>query len=198
MEFMVVLPRSEIRRAQLVGILSSVLSVVVIGGIVSVFADASPLGQVPLTLLGLVAVAAIGLSLMQLLSHRGASRALIFHEGDHYVVATNFLHEGYKLRFFRDILNEKIVSFSDAERDQWSALERVGYHAVFSVRDVRKPVLLPLCFMVFDEVFVVDHNRRWDYFNSKNTSEPTFSDRGVGPFDLDAVLPQSQSGPSSS
>jgi hypothetical protein len=195
---MVVLPRSEIRRAKFGAVLTLVLAAVVLVGAAIRLPGSSQLAQVPLILLGLVAFAAAAIAAIQLLSHRSNSQAVIFHEGDHYVIATNQLHEGYKLRFFRDVLNDGIVSFTDNEREQWSVLLRVGFHPVFHVRNVRKTVLLPLCFMVFDEVFVVDHTRRWDYFNCKNTSEPTFSDRGVGPFDLDSVKPQSQSGPSSS
>ena len=187
---MVVLPRSEIKRAQLGGMLTCILGAAVLGGVLFNFAGASELVRVGMTLLAIVALVAIGLSLLSILSHRRNNQAVLFQDEDHFVVATNHLHEGYKLRFFRDILNEKIVSFTDAEREHWKVIEQFGFHAVFNVHDVRKPVLLPLCFMVFDEVFVVDHTRRWDYFNSKNTSEPTFSDRGVGPFDLEAVLPE--------
>jgi len=186
---MVVLPRSEIKRSKLGAILTLILGVFAIGSAWVWYPGTGTAGRVALVLVALVAVAAIVLALLQILSNRHRSRAVIFHDGEQFVVATNHLHEGYKLRFFRDILNENITSFSDEERERWNALSRVGYHAVFRVRNVRKPVLLPLCFMVFDEVFTVDHSRRWDYFNTTNTSEPTFSDRGVGPFDVDLVLP---------
>ena len=187
---MVVLPRSEIKRAQVGGVLTCILGGVVLVEILSNFVGASELVQVGMTLLAIVALGAIVLSVLGALSHRRNSRAVIFQEEDHFVMATNHLHEGYKLRFFRDVLNEKIVTFTDAEREHWKVIEQFGFHAVFGIKDIRKPVLLPLCFMVFDEVFVVDHTRMWDYFNSKNTSEPTFSDRGVGPFDLGAVIPE--------
>ena len=195
---MVVLPRSEIKRIRIAGVLTCILAVFVVVSVLSRFGGASEVVRVGMFLLALVAISALVLSVLQILAYRKNSQAVIFHEGDRFIIATNFLHEGFKLRFFRDILNENVTSFTDSERDQWSVLERVGFHAVFNVRGVRKTVLLPLCFMVFDEVFVVDHMRRWDYFNCMNTSEPTFSDRGIGPFDLDTVIPQSQSGPSSS
>ena len=195
---MVVLPRSELRRNQWAGVLTCVLALAVLAGIPSAYAAAGEGARVGVILLALAAVAAAGLSVMQILAHRRGSRAVIFHESGHFVIATNLLHEGYKLRYFRDVLNEQITSFTDEERDRWRVLERVGFHPVFKVSRVRKPVLLALCFMVFDDVFVVDHTRRWDYFDSRSTSEPTHSARGVGPFDLDAVMPQSQSGPSSS
>ncbi len=195
---MVVLPRSELRRSQWAGVLTCVLALAVLAGVASAFGDAGEGARAGLIVLALAAIAAAGLSVLQMLAHRRGSRAVIFHESGHCVIATDLLHEGYKLRFFRDVLNEQITSFTDEERDHWRALERFGFHAVFKVSRVRKPVLLALCFMVFDEVFVVDHTRRWDHFDSRNTSEPTHSARGVGPFDLDAVMPQSQSGPSSS
>ena len=47
-----------------------------------------------------------------------------------------------------------------------------GFHPVFKLQNVRNPFLLPLCFMLFDEVFVWDHTNRWDYFDCRNTSEP--------------------------
>lgn len=189
---MVVLPRSEIKRSKLGAILTLIVAVFAIASAWASFGGAGTGGRIVLVLVTLAAVAAIALALIQILANRHRSRAVIFHDGEQFVVATNHLHEGFKLRFFRDILNENITSFSDEERERWNALNRVGYHAVFRIHNVRKPVLLPLCFMVFDEVFTVDHSRRWDYFNSTNTSEPTFSDRGVGPFDIDLVLPDSK------
>ncbi len=189
---MVVLPRSEIKRSKLGAFLTLIVGVFAIGSAWTLYAEAGAGGQAALVLVAIAALAAIALASIQILSHRHRSRAVIFHDGEQFVVATNHLHEGFKLRFFRDILNENITSFSDEERERWNALNRVGYHAVFRVHNVRKPVLLPLCFMVFDEVFTVDHSRRWDYFNSTNTSEPTFSDRGVGPFDIDLVLPDTK------
>jgi hypothetical protein len=189
---MVVLPRSEIKRFKTEAFLTLILAIFAIGSSWSFYGGAGTATRVALVALIVAAVAAIVLASIQILAYRHRSRAVIFHNGDQFVVATNLLHEGYKLRFFRDVLNESISSFSDEERERWNALDRVGYHAVFSVRNVRKTVLLPLCFMVFDEVFTVDHSRRWDFFDSKNTSEPTFSDRGVGPFDLDSVLPNAK------
>ena len=186
---MVVVPRNEIKRVQIGGVLTCVLSVVVLTGIVTNFMGATEFLKICMLLLAIVALSAIALSVVGVFSTRRNSKAVIIQKQDHYIVATNHLHEGYKLRFFRDVLNEKIVSFTDAEREQWKSIEQFGFHAVFNVKEVRKPVLLPLFFMVFDEVFVVDHTNRWDYFNSKNTSEPTFSHRGVGPFDLNAITP---------
>jgi len=181
-----------------VGILTIILAIAMLVGVASEFGSASEAGRVGLTLLGLVALGAGIFSAIQIWANRGFSQVVIFTEPGHFVIATSSLHEGYKLRFFRDVLNENITSFTDSEREHWSVLEQVAFHPVFKVHSVRKQVLLPLCFMVFDEVFVVDHSRRWDFFNSRNTSEPTYSDRGVGPFEVERILPQSQSGPSSS
>ena len=93
------------------------------------------------------------------------------------IVATNALHEGFKLRFLRDILGENVASFSDEDRARWKPLENDGFYAAFAVRNVRKLIMLWLCTMVFDDVFAVDRNNRWEHHDASNTAEPTYSKR---------------------
>jgi hypothetical protein len=38
-------------------------------------------------------------------------------------------------------------------------------------------VLLRLCMMIFDDVFVADRNNRWEHHDSSSTAEPSFSKR---------------------
>ena len=192
---MVVLPRRELNKAHIGGVLGLILAVTVLIGVVSNFSDSSDVLQIGLLALGLVAVAAIAITLMLFLSHRNTSKILLFHQEDATIVATNSLHEGFKLRFFRDVLNDNLVAFSDEEREQWSALSSQGFHPVFKIQNVRMPFLLPLCFMTFDEVFVWDRTNRWDYFDCRNTSEPTYSERGIRPFEAEAILPETHRQP---
>ena len=93
------------------------------------------------------------------------------------VVATNALHEGFKLRFLRDILGENVMSFSDEDRARWKPLENDGFYAALTVRSVRKLIMLRLCTMIFDDVFAVDLSNRWEHHDASNTPEPTFSKR---------------------
>ena len=192
---MVVVARSEIKRMRIVSMLTLILTVAVLFGIISNFSDKSEPIQAVLIALGLVALVAAPLAGIQLWLDRGPSKAVIFNSGDQMVIATNQLHQGFKLRLFRDLLSEHMVAFSDEERERWSVLTKEGFHPVFLMNNVRKTFLLPICFMVFDEVFMTDGSGRWDYYDCRNTSEPTFAERGIGPFSDDSIVPAPKSQP---
>jgi hypothetical protein len=117
------------------------------------------------------------LSFVQLYAHPRRSQVLLFQHDDETVVATNAIHEGYKLRFLRDVLGENVFSFSDDDRARWKSLEADGFYAALIVRNVRKLMLLRLCTMMFDDVFAVDRSDRWEHHDSSSTSEPSFSKR---------------------
>jgi hypothetical protein len=38
-------------------------------------------------------------------------------------------------------------------------------------------MMLRLCTMIFDDVFVADRNGRWEHHDSSRTAEPSFSKR---------------------
>ena len=167
---MVILQRNEATRNRVLFFLSIILS---IAALVLSF-------RVSLTLflvLGAVSAVAIALSLLQLYVHPKRSQVLLFQNDDEIMVATNVLHEGYKLRFLRDILGENITAFSDEDRVKWKTLEADGFYAALHVRNVRKLIMLRLCTMMFDDVFAVDRNNRWEHHDSSNTAEPSFSKR---------------------
>lgn len=185
---MVILPRNEIRRTRVIAILSAILALAVLGGLLR-SPDLHPAIRLGL---GLAALAGLVLPVVHILSMRGPSKMVLFHQGNQTILATNHLHQGNRLRFFRDVLGEHQFAFSDEERERWSALEKEGFHPVFNVRDLRKTYLLALCCMTFDEVYVLDHLGRWDFFNCHNTSEPTYSTRGVSPFRDDWILPETR------
>ena len=145
--------------------------------------------------MGLVAVVTLVLSIFPLIYRRATSKLLLFHQGNDYVVATNHLHDGFKLRFFREVLSDAVGPLSDDDRIRWNGLSREGFHPVFVIRNTRKTVTLPISSMLFDEVFVCDHTQRWDYYDCRNTSEPTFSKRGVSPFKNDSVVPNRKEQP---
>ena len=174
---MVVLQRNEVSRNRFLHFLTIVLSAVVITGVFFSFPGRSEPVQLLLVLLGLTAFAAIILSLVQIYAHPGRSQALLFQRDEEMVVATNALHEGFKLRFLRDILGEHVSSFSDEDRARWKTLEADGFHAGLYVRNVRKVMMLRLCMMIFDDVFVADRNERWEHHDSSSTAEPSFSKR---------------------
>src|SRR6266850_8541001 len=175
---MVVLQRNEVSRIRLLYILTIILSAVVLAGTIVNFSQRSEPAQAFSLLLGAIAVVAAVLSLIQLLAHPKRSQVLLFHRGDEeMVVATNALHEGFKLRFLRDILGDHVTSFTDEDRAHWKSLEDDGFYAALYVRHVRKLIMLRLCTMIFDDVFVADRNNRWEHHDSSRTAEPSHSRR---------------------
>ena len=174
---MVVVQRNEVSRNKVIYFLAIVLSAVILAEALMNFSLSSQIGQLTYVLLALAAILAVALSLIQVFAHPKRSQVLLIHRDEDMVVATNALHEGFKLRFLRDILGENVTSFSDDERARWKPLENDGFYAAFSVRNVRKLIMLRLCTMVFDDVFAVDRNNRWEHHDASNTAEPTYSKR---------------------
>lgn len=172
---MVVVQRNEVSRGRVLSWLTIILSAVIIGGIAYIYSGQSDLIQFALVMLGAVAAIAIFLSVLQLYAHPKRSQVLLFQRDDEIIVATNAVHEGFKLRFLRDILGENVFSFSDEERARWKSLEADGFYATLYVRSVRKLIMVRLCTMIFDDVFVADRNGRWEHHDSSSTPEPSFT-----------------------
>ena len=172
---MVVVQRNEVSRGRVLAWLTILLSAVVIGGIVRVYLAQPDFMRFALIVLGAIGVVAVFLSVLQLYSHPKRSQVLVFHRDEDMVIATNAMHEGFKLRFLRDILGENVFAFSDEERARWKNLEADGFYASLYVRNVRKVIMLRLCTMIFDDVFVADRNGRWEHHDSSSTPEPSFS-----------------------
>src|ERR1041385_7812912 len=135
---MVVVQRNEVSRSKVIYILSTVLSAVVLAEAFMNFSLSSQIGQLIYVLLALAAILAVVLSLIQLFAHPKRSQVLLIHRDEDMVVATNALHEGFKLRFLRDILGENVTSFSDDERARWKMLEDDGFYAALCVRSVHR------------------------------------------------------------
>jgi hypothetical protein len=178
---MVIVQRNEVSRNRVLHILTIILSAVVLAGIIFNVSRSSEMVQALCVLLGAIAVVAVVLSLIQLFAYPKRSQVLVFHRDDEMVVATNALHEGFKLRFLRDILGEHVASFTDEDRARWKSLESDGFYAALYVRSVRKLIMLRLCTMIFDDVFVADRNNRWEHHDSSRTAEPTYSKREMPP-----------------
>src|SRR5262245_19596881 len=174
---MVVLQRNDVNRNRTIFLLTLILSLLVLASIAMNFSGASEATRVLLVLLGGLGIAAIVLSLVQLYAYPRRSQVLLFQNDDEIVLATNALHEGFKLRFLRDILGENVTAFSDDDRTRWKILEADGFYATLYVRNVRKLIMLRLCTMIFDDVFVADRNNRWEHHDSSSTAEPSFSKR---------------------
>ena len=174
---MVVVQRNEVSRNRVLYLLTIVLSTVVLAGIAFNFSGRTGVLQALLVALGAAAVLALVLSAVQLWAHPRRSQVLLFQREDETVVATNAIHEGFKLRFLRDVLGENVSSFSDEDRARWKSLEANGFYAALNIRNVRKVIMLRLCTMIFDDVFVADRNDRWEHHDSSSTAEPSFSKR---------------------
>jgi len=174
---MVVVQRNEVSRTRILFFLAIILSAVVLAGVGMNFFGASDTARLLLVVLGVLAIAAVVLSLVQLYAHPKRSQVLLIQSDDALVIATNALHEGFKLRFLRDILGEQVAAFSDEDRLRWKTLEKDGFYATLYVRNVRKVIMLRLCTMIFDDVFFADRNNRWEHHDSSSTSEPSFSKR---------------------
>jgi len=171
---MVVLQRAELRRNRAIYILAIVLAASVIAMAVTRYAEASEPSRIALVALAMTGVAALILSVIQLYAFPRRSHVLLAHRGAEMVIATNALHESFKLRFLRDVLADSISSFSDEERARWKFLEEDGYYAALLVRNAKKVLVLRLCTMIFDDVFAVDATNRWEHHDSSNTAEPAF------------------------
>ncbi|PYS51404.1 MAG: hypothetical protein DMG13_18670 [Acidobacteria bacterium] len=174
---MVIVQRNEVNRNRVLHLLTLLLSGVVLAGIAVTYSSRAEPVQLLLALLGFTAVLAIVLSFVQLYAYPRRSQVLLFHREDEIVVATNTLHEGFKLRFLRDVLGEHVASFSDEDRARWKSLEEDGFYAALYIRNVRKVMMLRLCTMIFDDVFVEDRHGRWEHHDSSRTAEPSFAKR---------------------
>jgi hypothetical protein len=172
---MVVVQRNEVARNRFLQVVAIVFSGLVIAGAVRGFSERSPTMQWVSGLLGAAAIVAIVIAVIQLYAHPRRSQVLLFSRDDAVVIATNALHEGFKLRFLRDIFGENVFSFSDEERARWKGLEADGFYPSLYVRNVRKVIVLRLCTMIFDDVFAADRNGRWEHHDSSSTAEPSFS-----------------------
>ena len=178
---MVIQQRTELRRNRILYFLSIILAVVVLTGVILQYPQAAQALQVVLFLLGLAALAAIGLALAQLYAFPKRSHAILIQRDGDIIIATNAVHEGFKLRFLRDVIGENVFSFTDQDREQLKALEADGYYPAFIVRNVRKILVLRLCTMVYDDVFCIDSSERWEHHDSSNTSEPSSHKREMPP-----------------
>jgi hypothetical protein len=176
---MIVVQRNEVSRTRLLSFLAIFVSAVALAGIVSLFPGQSETLQVILIAIGAAAVLAIVLAILQVWAHPRRSQVILFQRGEEFIIATNALHEGFKLRFLRDILGEGVCAFSDEDRARWKNIEPTGFYATMNVRGVRKVILLRLCTMIFDDVFVSDAHQRWEHHDCSNTAEPSFSRRAM-------------------
>jgi hypothetical protein len=181
---MVIQQRTELARNRILYILCLVLAVAALIGVVSLYSSSGQTTQLLLMLVALAAIAAIGLVVVQLYSFPKRSHALLIQREGDFIIATNAVHEGFKLRFLRDVLSENVFSFSDEDREKYKTLEEDGYYPVMLVRSVRKVLLLRLCTMIFDDVYFVDNTNRWEHHDSSSTPEPSFHKREMPPLRL--------------
>ena len=181
---MVIQQRTELRRNRILYFLSLILAIPVLAIAISHYSTVAPNVQTVLLLLGVIALALATLVVVQLYSFPKRSHALLIQRDGEFVVATNAVHEGFKLRFLRDVLSENVFSFSDEDREKYKSLEQDGYYPAMLVRNVRKVLLLRLCTMIFDDVYCVDNSNRWEHHDSSSTPEPSFHKREMPPLRL--------------
>jgi hypothetical protein len=125
---MVVLQRTELGRMRLLFLLTIILSTAALVASLSLYSQAGENLRLVLILLGAVGLLALALALLQLYVYPRRSHALLVQRGNEMIIATNSLHEGFKLRFLRDVLSENVTALSDEERGRWKALESDGYY----------------------------------------------------------------------
>jgi hypothetical protein len=172
---MVVLQRTELGRIRLLYFFTLILAASALVTSIALYSDASQNMRIGLLALGAVGLLALVLALLQLFVHPKRSHALLLHRGSEMIIATNVLHEGFKLRFLRDVLADSVVVLSDEDRARWKSLEADGYYAALCVRNPKKVLILRLCTMIFDDVYAVDTNNRWEHHDSSSTAEPSFA-----------------------
>jgi hypothetical protein len=179
---MVVLQRSDLRRIRLIYLFAIILSVAAIGAAVMHYSSSGDSGRLALAAGAIIGAITLILCVIQLASFPERSHALLLHLGDHMIIATNALHESFKLRFLRDILNDNVAVLSDEDRARWKNLEADGYHLALRVQNPKKILILRLCTMVFDDVFVIDRSNRWEHHDSSSTADPTSASRDMPAF----------------
>ena len=172
---MVVQQRTELGRIRLLIFTTIVLATTAIIASITLYSQASANLRIAFLILGGVGVLALALSLLQLYVYPKRSHVLLLHRGSDMIIATNALHEGFKLRFLRDVLSENITTLSDEDRARWKTLESDGYYPALCVKNPKKLLILRLCTMVFDDVFAVDDSNRWEHHDSASTAEPSFA-----------------------
>jgi hypothetical protein len=172
---MVVLQRTEMGRMRLLFLLTVALALASLIASVVLYSQASETLRFVLILLGAGGFVALLLAILQLYMYPKRTHALLVQRGSEMIIATNSLHDGFKLRFLRDVLSENVVSLSDEERARWKAMESDGYYPALCVKNPRKVLILRLCTMLFDDVFAVDASNRWEHHDSGSTSEPSFA-----------------------
>src|SRR5262245_10892179 len=109
---MVILQRTELGRNRLLYFLTIILSVSAITTAVSL-SPQNDAARAALMILAVIGLVALGLCLLQLYAFPGRSHVLLVHRGDEMIIATNAMHEGFKLRFLRDVLSENIFTLTD-------------------------------------------------------------------------------------
>jgi hypothetical protein len=172
---MVVQQRTELVRTRVLYFLTLILATTAIVTSVSLYSQANDNVRSALVVLGLVGVIALLLALLQIYAFPRRSHVLLVHRGTEMIIATNALHEGFKLRFLRDVLSENMSAITDEDRERWKFLEADGYYPALCVRNPKKLLILRLCAMVFDDVFAVDVNDRWEHHDSSSTAEPSYA-----------------------
>ena len=172
---MVVQQRTELGRIRLLYFLTIVLAISTLVTSIALYSGASENIRLGLVLLGAVGLIALVLALLQLYMHPKRSHALLLHQGAEMIIATNALHEGFKLRFLRDVLSEGVTAISDEDRARWKSLEVDGYYPALCIKNPKKLLILRLCTMLFDDVFAVDASNRWEHHDSASTAEPAFA-----------------------
>ena len=178
---MVIHQRTEVGRNRILYVLSLILAIAVLIGIAAQYSAAGQAKQLALLFLGVAALIAIVVSVMQIYCLPKRSHALLIQRDNDIIIATNVVHEGFKLRFLRDVLSENVFAFSDDDRERYKSLESDGYYPAMLVRNVRKVLLLRFCTMLFDDVYCVDSTSRWEHYDSSNTPEPSFNTREMPP-----------------
>src|SRR5579862_1903041 len=128
---MVIQQRTELFRNRILYFLSLSLAIVVLAGIIWQYLRTTPMVQGGFIVIALAAIAAIALALAQLYSFPKRSHALLIQREGDTIIATNVVHEGFKLRFLRDVLGENVFSFSDEDRERLKALETDNYYPAF-------------------------------------------------------------------
>ena len=178
---MVVLQRTDLNRNRLLYFLTIVLALTTIVTAASLYSQSADIMRAVLIILAVAGVVALALSLIQLFGFPRRSHVILVHRGEEMIIAANALHEGFKLRFLRDVLTDSVTTLSDEERARWKFLEADGYFPVLCIRNPRKVLVLKLCTMVFDDVFAVDASNRWEHHECSSTSDPSFASAEMPP-----------------
>ncbi len=174
---MVVVQRSEITWYRVLSLWAFVFSVSILTWTRLGFRETefSKVTVIVLTLFSLVIMTS---SLIGLWRFRRRSKVILFKQGPETLLySSQPIEDGYKFRLFRDVIGEKIVNRYHTDDPESLPVQVKGFELVLVFSDANMPMILRLCQLLFDDVYMNDPEHVWIRYDSGSDSEPSIWDK---------------------